>query len=277
MNYYYWLQIANTLLVYSNSPRRDVEILLSFVTNRTRTFILSFPETLLTQQEKKKLEILVNRRKKGEPIAYLIGQREFWSLPLSISCFAFIPRPDTECLVSLALEHLQFRPSHLLDLGTGAGSIALALATERSDCIITAVDIKSNVLALASYNAKKLKINNVRFLQSDWFKSLTNQRFELIVSNPPYINKNDICLTHSDLRFEPRCSLISLQKGLADLYTIINQAPQYLNSKSWLLLEHGWKQSKNVRAFFKNAGFVSIATYCDYGDNERVTIGQWYI
>ncbi|CAI0754982.1 peptide chain release factor N(5)-glutamine methyltransferase [Serratia quinivorans] len=275
MDYQSWLKAAAARLTQSDSARRDAEILLGFVTGRARTFLMAFGETLLTQQQQEQLERLLVRRERGEPVAYLIGEREFWSLPLSVSPATLIPRPDTECLVELALERLPSSSCNILDLGTGTGAIALALASERQDCRVTGVDLQPEAVALAQHNAQKLAIGNVQFLQGSWFAPLTGQTFALIASNPPYIDAADPHLAQGDVRFEPSSALVAQQHGLADLSAIVQQAPQYLQPQGWLLLEHGWQQGESVRALLQAAGFISIATRRDYGDNDRVTFGQW--
>lgn len=275
MDYQSWLKAAVARLTQSDSARRDAEILLGFVTGRARTFLMAFGETLLTQQQQEQLERLLVRRESGEPVAYLIGEREFWSLPLSVSPATLIPRPDTECLVELALERLPSSACHILDLGTGTGAIALALASERPDCAVTGVDLQPEAVALAQHNAQKLAIGNAQFLQGSWFAPLAGQTFALIASNPPYIDATDPHLAQGDVRFEPSSALVAQQHGLADLSAIVQQAPQYLQPQGWLLLEHGWQQGESVRALLQAAGFISIATRRDYGDNDRVTFGQW--
>jgi release factor glutamine methyltransferase len=275
MDYQSWLKAAAARLTQSDSARRDAEILLGFVTGRARTFLMAFGETLLTQQQQEQLEMLLVRRERGEPVAYLIGEREFWSLPLSVSPATLIPRPDTECLVELALERLPSSACNILDLGTGTGAIALALASERPDCKVTGVDLQPEAVALAQHNAQKLAIGNAQFLQGSWFAPLAGQTFALIASNPPYIDAADPHLAQGDVRFEPSSALVAQQHGLADLSAIVQQAPQYLQPQGWLLLEHGWQQGESVRALLQAAGFISIATRRDYGDNDRVTFGQW--
>lgn len=275
MDYQSWLKAASARLTQSESARRDAEILLGFVTGRVRTFLMAFGETVLTPQEQEQLERLLARRERGEPVAYLIGEREFWSLPLSVSPATLIPRPDTECLVELALERLPSSPCTILDLGTGTGAIALALASERPDCAVTGVDLQPAAVALAQHNAQKLTIGNARFLQGSWFEPLAGQTFALIASNPPYIDAADPHLAQGDVRFEPSSALVAQRHGLADLAAIVQQAPHYLQPQGWLLLEHGWQQGESVRALLQAAGFISVATRRDYGDNDRVTFGQW--
>ncbi|CAI0738495.1 peptide chain release factor N(5)-glutamine methyltransferase [Serratia entomophila] len=275
MDYQGWLKAAAARLTHSDSARRDAEILLGFVTGRARTFLMAFGETLLTPPQQQQLETLLARRERGEPVAYLVGEREFWSLPLSVSPATLIPRPDTECLVELALERLPARPCRMLDLGTGTGAIALALASERPDCAVTGVDLHPEAVALAQHNAQKLNIGNAQFLQGSWFAPLAGQTFALIASNPPYIDAADPHLAQGDVRFEPGSALVAADRGLADLAAIVRQAPQYLQPQGWLLLEHGWQQGNSVRELLQAAGFSAVATHRDYGDNDRVTLGQW--
>ncbi|KAB0880295.1 peptide chain release factor N(5)-glutamine methyltransferase [Cronobacter muytjensii] len=275
MEYQQWLKKAIHRLTESESPRRDAEILLGFVTGRTRTFILAFGETALTDDELTRLDALLARRVQGEPVAYLTGQREFWSLPLEVSAATLIPRPDTECLVEQALARLSAAPCRILDLGTGTGAIALALASERPDCQVTALDVVPQAVELAKRNAQRLGIDNVTVLQSHWFCALTDARFSLIVSNPPYIDGDDPHLTQGDVRFEPKSALVAQNAGLADLDAIIAGARRFLENDGWLLLEHGWRQGEAVRALFTRAGYQGVETCRDYGGNERLTLGHY--
>ncbi|HCR0890536.1 TPA: peptide chain release factor N(5)-glutamine methyltransferase, partial [Klebsiella aerogenes] len=221
MTFRQWLTQAIARLGASDSPRRDAEILLGYVTGKARTWILAFDETVLTAEQLAELEALLARRANGEPVAHLVGQREFWSLPLFVSPATLIPRPDTECLVEQALVRLPQTACRILDLGTGTGAIALALASERADCKVTAVDFMPDAAALAARNAAHLALNNVTVLQSDWFSALKGQRFAMIVSNPPYIDETDPHLAEGDVRFEPRTALVAADQGLADLAHII--------------------------------------------------------
>ncbi|SLJ93234.1 release factor glutamine methyltransferase [Enterobacter sp. NFR05] len=274
MDYQHWLRHAINRLSHSESPRRDAEILLGFVTGKARTFILAFGETALSDTELARLDDLLARREQGEPVAHLVGVREFWSLPLFVSPATLIPRPDTECLVEQALNRLPEQPCRILDLGTGTGAIALALASERPDCQITAVDVMPDAVALALRNAEHLGITNVSVLTSHWFSALEGQPFDLIVSNPPYIDEQDPHLAMGDVRFEPRSALVAAQEGLADVAWIIAQSRRFLRPGGWLLLEHGWQQGEAVRALFGEQGYVQVETCRDYGDNERLTLGR---
>lgn len=274
MDFQHWLGHAISELDASDSPRRDAEILLGHVTGRARTYILAFSETVLTRDEEAQLTQLLARRKTGEPVAHLVGEREFWSLPLYVSAATLIPRPDTECLVEQALARLPATPARIVDLGTGTGAIALALASERADCLVTAVDVMPDAVALAQRNLERLGLLNVTVLQSSWFAALADQQFEMIVSNPPYIDECDPHLAEGDVRFEPRSALVAADQGLADLSHIIMQSRRHLVSGGWLLLEHGWTQGEAVRNLFQQAGFHHVETCRDYGGNERLTAGK---
>ncbi|HGY3717323.1 peptide chain release factor N(5)-glutamine methyltransferase [Citrobacter sp. Res13-Sevr-PEB04-36] len=274
MDYQHWLREAIGQLQNSESPRRDAEILLETVTGKGRTFILAFGETVLTAAQQEQLSVLLARRQRGEPVAHLTGVREFWSLPLFVSPATLIPRPDTECLVEQALARLPASSCRIVDLGTGTGAIALALASERPDCDVTAVDRMPDAVALATRNTQHLGINNVRVLQSDWFSALQGQQFDMIVSNPPYIDEQDPHLAQGDVRFEPLTALVAGASGLADIVHIIEQSRHMLTPGGYLLLEHGWQQGQAVRDAFMRGGYLAVETCRDYGGNERITLGR---
>ncbi len=290
MNYKEWLAQAIADLVQKNpteNSKIDALVLLQHATGKSRTQILAFDDTEIDEKVRLKLTALLDRRLKGEPIAYILGEKEFWSLPLNVSKGTLIPRPDTEILVEnalqIALEKLQKNPPHfrILDLGTGTGAIALALASELSSICqkqqisleIIGVDLMPDVVELAQSNAERNKLN-VQFLQSRWFENITGQ-FDLIVSNPPYIDAQDEHLRQGDVRFEPLSALVANDAGYADLRHIIELAPSYLNSNGALLLEHGWQQGEKVRSIFQENHWEMVETVRDYGDNERVTLGFW--
>ena len=290
MNYKEWLAQAIEDLAQKNpteNSKIDALVLLQHATGKSRTQILAFDDTEIDEKVRLKLAALLDRRLKGEPIAYILGEKEFWSLTLNVSKDTLIPRPDTEILVEkalqIALEKLQGNPPHfcILDLGTGTGAIALALASELSSICqkqqisleIIGVDLIPDVVALAQSNAERNKLN-VQFLQSRWFENITGQ-FDLIVSNPPYIDAQDEHLSQGDVRFEPLSALVANDAGYADLRHIIELAPSYLNSNGALLLEHGWQQGENVRSIFQENHWEMVETVRDYGDNERVTLGFW--
>lgn len=276
MTYQEWLTQAVKALIGSESPKRDAEILLGFVTGKSRTFLVAFNETTLSMEEAQRLEALLARRIAGEPIAYIIGEKEFWSLPFAVSPTTLIPRPDTEILVELALERLPAKKGRILDLGSGTGAIAIALAKECPNCAVTGVDIQPEAVKLAQYNAERLAIKNVTFLAGSWFEPVKTQQFAMIASNPPYIDPQDPHLKRGDVRFEPLSALVSDDNGLADIKQIVENAKSHLQQYGWLLIEHGWQQGKNVRRIFKQHGFELVETHADYGGNERVTLGRWF-
>lgn len=275
MDFQHWLRHAVSELTESESPKRDAEILLEHVTGKARTYLLAFGETALGPEQEAQLEALLARRKNGEPVAHLVGEREFWSLPLYVSAATLIPRPDTECLVEQALARLPAGACDILDLGTGTGAIALALASERPDCAVTAVDVMPDAVALAQRNVERLGLNSVTVLQSSWFSALENRAFATIVSNPPYIDERDPHLAQGDVRFEPLTALVAGNEGLADIEHIVTTSRQHLLPGGWLLVEHGWTQGEAVRSLFSRAGYCSVETCRDYGGNERLTLGQW--
>ena len=290
MTYQQWLADAAQALNQVNPTENgkvDALVLLQHATGKSRTQILAFDETEIDEKVRLKLTALLDRRLKGEPIAYILGEKEFWSLPLNVSEGTLIPRPDTEILVEkafqIALEKLEENPLHfrILDLGTGTGAIALALASELSlicqkkaiQLDVIGVDLMPEVVKLAQSNAEKNKLK-VQFLQSRWFEHVEGQ-FDIIVSNPPYIDETDEHLFQGDVRFEPRSALVAGENGLADLRHLIENAPVHLKDNGYLLLEHGWKQGEEVRSIFWQNHWQGVATIRDYGDNERVTLGYW--
>lgn len=269
-----WRCQAIAQLPDSDSPKRDAEILLEKVTGKSRAWLIAFDDEVLTAAQLAQLDALLARRAVGEPVAYLTGEREFWSLSLTVSPDTLIPRPDSEVLVEQALARLPAGGCQVLDLGTGTGAIALALASERRDCQITGVDRIPAAVALAQHNARKLALANALFLQSDWFSALSGQQFAVIVSNPPYIDAADGHLSQGDVRFEPASALVADDQGLADIKIIAAQAGQYLFQNGWLLLEHGWQQGEQVRNILRDNHFYAVETCQDYGGNDRVTFGQ---
>lgn len=261
-------------LTDSDSPRLDVELLLAQVLERDRTYLYTWPEKILTPAQQAAFETLLNERKQGRPVAHLLGQREFWGLPLAVDNSTLIPRPDTETLVEAALALSLAENARVLDLGTGTGAIALALATEQPGWQITAVDFSPAAVALAERNRKTLELHNVCIRQSDWFAQLEPGHFDLIVSNPPYIDADDPHLSQGDVRFEPLSALVAEQQGLADIAHIITAGCDYLRPGGWLLLEHGYTQGAAVRNLLQQAGYQAVTTHTDLGDNERISGGR---
>lgn len=247
-------------------------ILLCHVLGLTRVGLITNAQRALNSDEAVQLAALVARRQAGEPIAYLVGQREFFGLPFLVNPAVLIPRPDTELIVELSLERLAPR-ARLLDMGTGSGAIAVAVAHTRPDAVVTALDLSDAALAVARANAAANGAR-VRFLRSDWFSALDEEGFDLIAANPPYIAAGDVHLAQGDLRFEPSGALTDFADGLAALRTIIDGAPAHLETGGWLLLEHGYDQAAAVRALLAGAGYGEVQSWRDLGGIERVSGGR---
>ncbi|WGZ93027.1 MAG: peptide chain release factor N(5)-glutamine methyltransferase [Candidatus Thiothrix putei] len=260
---------------HSDSAQADAEILLTHCLQKSRTYLYTWPEKTVDSVTEATFRQLLAERLRGVPIAYLTGQREFWTLNLKVTPDTLIPRPETELLVETALSLLPTYPANILDLGTGTGAIALSLASERPDISITACDFSTAALAVAIENAHNHQIRNVNFLHSDWFAALPSQRFDVIVSNPPYIETNDPHLTQGDVRFEPITALTAGHDGLDDIRHIVQNAPPWLVNGGWLLLEHGYNQGTAVMALLQTAGFQQVRCLPDLAGNDRVTLGQW--
>ncbi|HHQ4481788.1 peptide chain release factor N(5)-glutamine methyltransferase [Aeromonas veronii] len=267
-----------TVLAGGESPRADADVLLCHLLGCRRSYLMTWPERELDAAQQATLQTWLARRLNGEPIAHLVGEREFWSLPLKVSPATLIPRPDTEVLVEQALTRIPQGPCAVLDLGTGTGAIALALKSERPEIDVWAVDRMVDAAALARENSAALGLP-IEVRDGSWFEPLgepdrdETPRFAVIVSNPPYIDGADPHLEQGDVRFEPRSALVADDAGLADIRHIVAHAPAYLLTDGWLLLEHGWDQGEAVRQLLRDGGYREVATVRDYGDNDRVTLG----
>ena len=266
----------------TDAAQLEAEILLAFCLKKTRTYLYTWPEKTPSENDQAWFNALIQQRLLGKPIAHLIGFREFWGLSLKVTADTLIPRPDTEILIETALNKALSastnskapNPCTVLDLGTGTGAIALALKSERSDCQVYAVDISLLALEVAKQNALDHQLD-IEFVHSHWFAQLTTQTpFDLIVSNPPYIEQQDPHLLQGDVRFEPLNALTAGKDGLKDLTLIIDQAWSFLKTNGWLMVEHGYNQGSAVRTLFALNGYQNIETIKDYGNNPRVTIGQ---
>lgn len=268
------LQQAASLLK-PDEAKREAHLLLQHLLQVNRAWLIAHQNDVLDDKIHADFEALLQRRIKGEPIAYILGYREFYGLTLSVTPDTLIPRPDTEVLVEAALAKI---PNHsnpaILDLGTGSGAIALAIAKLRPQALVTAIDASKTALNIAKMNASSLQIANVQFLLSHWFDAIGRQQFDVIVSNPPYIEENDAHLSQGDLRFEPKSALTSGKDGLNDIRAIIYNSLVHLQPQGWLMLEHGFNQAEKVADLMSSAGFVSIETLKDFGGNDRVTIGK---
>ena len=295
MNYQQWLRMAENALAQQNqdpflNPKTDANLLLQCVTQKSRSYLIAFPDSELDEKTQQKLTALLQRRCQGEPMAYILGTAGFWSLELEVSTDTLIPRPDTEILVEQALQIAKQRLHSeqfdgelaILDLGTGTGAIILALAVElvplaeKTPFKLRALgaDYMPAAVELAKRNGIKNHLPTVEFLHSNWFSAVGKQKFDIIVSNPPYIDEQDEHLTQGDVRFEPLSALVAAEQGYADLRHIIQQAPHYLKPQGWLLLEHGWQQGTKVRSIFAENLWQSIETLRDYGDNDRVSLAR---
>ncbi|KPW56859.1 Release factor glutamine methyltransferase [Pseudomonas syringae pv. broussonetiae] len=258
----------------SPTARLDIELLLAAALGKPRSFLHTWPERIVSTEAALAFAGYLQRRRTGEPVAYILGQQGFWKLDLEVAPHTLIPRPETEMLVEAALELVPaFAPAKVLDLGTGTGAIALALANERQQWKVTAVDRVPEAVALAERNRQRLQLDNAQVLNSHWFSALEGQQFDLIISNPPYIADADPYLSAGDVRFEPSSALTAGSDGLDDLRTIIADAPVHLSADGWLLLEHGYDQGPAVRELLIRHGFERIQTRRDLGEHERITFG----
>lgn len=259
----------------SPSPRLDAELLLAHALGQSRSYLRTWPEREPDAAQCAAFAALLERRRAGEPVAYLLGRQGFWSLDLEVAPHTLIPRPDTELLVETALTLGPGGPARVLDLGTGTGAIALALACERPAWQVLGVDRVSEAVQLAERNRARLGLGNARFVESVWFSTLGGERFALIVGNPPYIAAADRHLSEGDVRFEPASALVAGEDGLDDIRRIVAEAPEHLEAGGWLLLEHGYDQAEAVRALFAARGFAAVESRRDLGGHQRITLGQW--
>jgi release factor glutamine methyltransferase len=262
------------LLESSSSARLDTELLLAHCLGKQRSYLYTWPEKTLNSKQQVLFFNSLKRRQNNYPIAYITGYQEFWSLTLKVTPDVLIPRADTELLVEAALENiLTIKHPKILELGTGSGAIALALATERPDSQIIATDFSDKALEVAEKNKQSLDLNNIQNIQSDWFEAIPQTTFDLIVSNPPYIDPTDKHLA-GGIRHEPIQALTADNKGLSDLEHIINNAQLYLNIGGSLILEHGHDQGSVVSEILKKAAFQQISCLSDLGGNDRINIGS---
>jgi release factor glutamine methyltransferase len=258
----------------SPTARLDAELLLAAALGKSRSYLHTWPERIVPTEAAVAFAGFLQRRRDGEPVAYILGQQGFWKIDLEVAPHTLIPRPETELLVEAALQLLPATPAQVLDLGTGTGAIALALASERPVWQVTAVDRVPEAVALAERNRERLHLANARVLESHWFSALAGERFDLIISNPPYIAAADPHLSAGDVRFEPASALVSGADGLDDLRLIISQAPEQLNTGGWLLLEHGYDQAGAVRELLARNGFEQVESRQDLAGHERISLGR---
>jgi len=273
MNIAQALQYGCATLKNSESPDIDSQVLLCDILSCASSYLHTWPDKELTNAQQEQFENLIEQRQQGRPVAHLTGQRGFWSLDLKVTTDTLIPRPDTELLVSLALEKLKPKMS-VVDLGTGSGAIGLSLAHEEPSISVFASDASWGALEVAKYNAVKHQLNNVQFWNGAWLDAIADHSLDMVVSNPPYIEADDEHLFEGDVRFEPMTALASGSDGLDDIRQIIVQAKRCLKPSSWLFIEHGHHQAQQVMALFSEAGFTNTTSHKDYGDNDRVVMGQ---
>lgn len=271
--------LTQALGLPADEARLEARLLLLHLLQVDHAWLLAHETDALQVNIHAGFQAILQRRLQGEPIAHILGQREFYGLALSVTPDTLIPRPDTETLVEAALVQIPdtteaSRKFKVLDLGTGTGAIALAIASQRSHAEVVAIDASAAALAIATSNAQQLGLANVRFLHSNWFANLGDERFDVIVSNPPYIADHDPHLTQGDLRFEPLSALASGADGLADIRRIVAGAPQHLERGGWLLLEHGYDQADKVAGLLMQQGFGEIAQHRDLAGIVRVTTGR---
>lgn len=267
-------RLNTTLELGTATARIEVQCLLQAALKVPRSYLLAHPEQVLNTTQQAAYGAMLQRRLHGEPIAHILGEREFFGLNFKVTADTLIPRPDTELLVELALQRI---PTHgrfrVLDLGTGSGAIAISIAHSRPEAEVVAVDASEEALQVARENAHRLGIANINFLPSNWFSALHGQRYDLIVSNPPYIAAGDIHLAQGDVRFEPMSALASGADGLDDIRRIVTQAGDFLERGAWLLLEHGYDQAEAVRVLLKQSGFTEVFSTIDIAGIDRVSGG----
>lgn len=271
------MQITTREALYQaclNIDAIDARILLQHVLDVGHAHLVAHPAQVLTAEQVQSFHLLATRRALGEPVAYLIGKREFYGLGFTVTPAVLIPRPETELLVDLSLERIPLdSPCRVLDLGTGSGAIALTIARHRPLASITAVDISADAVAVAKTNAAQLNVNNVRILEGNWFCELGQERFDLIVSNPPYVAERDPHLSQGDLRYEPDWALTAGGAGLECIESIVASAPAHLAANGMLLLEHGYDQAQACRDLLSKAGFVGVFSLPDLAGILRVSGG----
>lgn len=270
------LQQALQQLQGSSTARLDAELLLAHVLQKARSFLRAFPETELTFPQEHQFQALLARRSVGEPLAYILGEKEFFSLPFKVTSDVLIPRTETELLVETALAAFTKNvPIEVCDLGTGCGAIALTIAKLRPKWHVTAVDKSVVALEVAKENARFLKLNNVDFICGDWLQAVPPKKFTLIVSNPPYIASDDSALEKDVARYEPSSALIAADNGLADLKVVAQQATTYLAVNGQLLLEHGYQQSSEIATMLQALDYQNVETLKDINALPRVTVGHY--
>ncbi|CAL4319598.1 peptide chain release factor N(5)-glutamine methyltransferase [Buchnera aphidicola] len=266
--------LINKFKNFSN-PILEAEILLCKILNKSKSWLIGFDDYKLSQRQQDLLKKMVYRRLLKEPSAYIIGEKEFFSLNFKVNKKTMIPRPDTEILVEKSLQKIKkYNLKNILDLGTGCGSIAISIAKNFYSCKVLGVDISKEAIKISKINSHKLKVKNVNFLVSNWFEKIKFKNFDIIVSNPPYISYNEFSKIKKELIFEPKLAFLSSDNGLFFIKKIIFFSKFYLNKNGWLFIEHGWMQKFSVQKIFILNNYIHVKTYKDYGNNFRLTVGQ---
>jgi release factor glutamine methyltransferase len=267
---------AESLRAGSDSALLDAEVLLCKMLDKERAYLRAWPDQELNAEQLEMYKAMLYETQQGKPIAYSTGHREFWSRDFQVSPDVLIPRPDTELLIELSLALIPAnQPCRIIDLGTGSGIIAITLAAERPYAEVSAIDVHPAALQIAKANAIKHKVEHIQFYQSSWFENVPAGKFDLIVSNPPYLSEDDIHLHQGDLRFEPKTALIASQQGLSELRTIAETARDWLENGGFLLVEHGYDQQEGVKSLFGALGYHKMQTHTDLSGQPRVASGQY--
>ncbi|UOA09341.1 peptide chain release factor N(5)-glutamine methyltransferase [Methylobacter sp. S3L5C] len=270
-------EATQRLAVISDSAALDAEVLLCLILGKERSYLRTWPDKDLQLEDTARFWTLIQQRLNGMPIAYITGSREFWSRTFNVTPDVLIPRPDTELLIEISLKLIpKDKPVKIIDLGTGSGIIAITLAAERPLAQVSATDLSKAALRVAKLNANKHETTHIQFYQSNWLANMRKEKFNIIVSNPPYIAENDSHLMQGDIRFEPQSALCADDQGLSDIKIIVETAINYLESGGYLLIEHGYDQEHQVQSIFKDFHYDNVQTVTDLSGQPRVTYGQWH-
>lgn len=268
------LEWAKARLEGSESPGLDSRLLLCHCLGCTQTYLMTWSDKIVSENDRTRFETLIEQRREGHPVAHLLGYREFWTLKLAVDPSTLIPRPETELLVEKALSLDLPKTARVLDLGTGTGAIALALASERPDWLVTGVEFQPQAVELACSNGAANQLSQVEFVQSDWFSGVQGQTYDLIVSNPPYVEQNSVYLSQGDVRFEPRSALTAGEDGLDDIRRICSDAKTFLEPDGWIVFEHGNTQGQAVQQILIQSGLDHVETLLDLNQHPRITFGR---
>jgi len=269
------LEWGKEVLIKHDVPQLEAQVLLAYVLGCDRAYLYAWPENEVSEENIKQYQEIIRRREQHEPIAYLVGNKEFWSLAFKVSKDTLIPRADTELLVQTVLDNLPQTMQSVVDVGTGCGIIACTLAHQRPNWQVYGVDISAQALEIARINAHDLHISNVEFIESNWLQNLKGKSFDAIIGNPPYIREGDVHLIHGDLLYEPKIALTPGPTGLEAFQIILSQCPFYLKPNGLIAFEHGFDQADKVAELLTRAGFDNIKTFQDFSGNQRVTIGRF--